>query len=217
MARIRVLIIDDHELVRVALRSVLEQEPNMEVAGEAPDGASGIKACEELAPDVVLLDLRLPDQNGAQVCAALRTLPNPPRVLILTSYDEDEEVFGALQAGASGYIMKDIAPSSLVGAVASVAEGQTVLDAAVAGRVIKASQAATRQGARGGLSAREIEVLGLMARGMSNREIAKALWVSEATVKTHVSHLLHKLDAGDRTQAVLLAIRRRLIDVDAEE
>lgn len=217
MARIRVLIIDDHELVRVALRSVLEQEQDMEVVGEAPDGASAIEACEALAPDVALLDLRLPDQNGAQVCAALRKLPNPPRVLILTSYDEDEEVFGALQAGASGYIMKDIAPGSLVGAVASVAEGQTVLDAAVAGRVIKAGQAASRHDPRGGLSAREIEVLGLMARGMSNREIAKALWISEATVKTHVSHLMHKLDAGDRTQAVLVAIRRGLIDMDAEE
>lgn len=211
MSVIRVMIVDDHEIVRFALRGVLEAEQGIDVVGEAACGSEALECVETIAPDVVLLDLHLPDMDGIDVCGLLNAAENPPRVLVLTSYDDDAEIFGALDAGASGYLMKDVSPSALVEAIRTMAEGTTVLDAGVAKRVIDGRRHASDSDLADSLSAREQDVLGHMARGMSNREIASALWISEPTVKTHVSHILRKLGRADRTGAVLEGIRLGLV------
>lgn len=212
MSATRVMIVDDHEIVRFALRGVLEAEAGIEVAGEAACGIQAVESFAAIAPDVILLDLHLPDMDGVDVCGLLTTGPNAPRVLVLTSYDDDAEIFGALDAGASGYLMKDVSPSALVEAIRTVADGTTVLDAGVARRVIDGRRRTTATDLADDLSVREHEVLRHMARGMSNREIATALWISEPTVKTHVSHILRKLGQSDRTRAVLEALRMGLVE-----
>ncbi len=207
MDGISVVIIDDHQLVRYALRGLLESEADIRVVGEAASGEEAVAVCRAVRPDVVLLDLHLPGMDGIEVCKRLLESHDPPRVLVLTSYDDDDEVFGALDVGASGYLMKDVSPSALIEAVRTVAEGTTVLDAGVARRVIDGRSRPMDVALADGLSTREIEVLKLMASGLSNREIASALWISESTVKSHVRNILRKLKQHDRTGAVLEAIR----------
>ncbi len=214
MSRLRIFIADDHELVRLALKTTIDSEHDMQVVGEAVDGDQAAALICEAKPDIVLMDLRMPGRSGIQCCREVLAACEDTRVIILTSFDEDEEVFGALSAGASGYLMKDIAPRALLDTIRNVAEGHTVLDDDVARRLVDSREAEESRVQDGLLSAREQEVLELMARGCSNKDIARELWISEPTVKTHVAHILQKLEQRDRTQAVLEAIRRGLVVVE---
>jgi DNA-binding NarL/FixJ family response regulator len=212
MTTIRVFVADDHELVRFALRTMLQAEEDIEVVGEGSDSQTTIDGCESMKPDVLVLDLRMPGEGGVGVCKRVRECCPDTRVLILTSFDEDEELFGALAAGACGYLLKGIRPERIVHAIRAIADGQSIFDSAVADRIIlgRPNQA---DGMDAPLSEREMQVLGLMAQGMSNKEIGKSLWICETTVKTHVSNVLHKLGQADRTQAVLAAVRSGLVDL----
>lgn len=209
MEPIRVMIADDHGIVRLALRTLLEDEPGIEVCAEVADGESAVSEACALRPDVLLLDMRMGPVNGVEVCRRVRAACPEVSVLVLTSFDDDEEVFGVLDAGASGYLLKDAKPDGVVQAVRAVAQGQAVLDPEVASRVL------TRRSGRPSdiLSEREVEVLRLMAAGRSNREIAAALWISEATVKSHVSHILRKLGVSDRTQAVVEGVKAGIVEL----
>jgi DNA-binding NarL/FixJ family response regulator len=211
----RVLLADDHELVRVALRAVLE-EAGIEVIGEAAGGFDAIAMTDALRPDVLLLDMRMPDMNGVEVCKHLSGAASDVRIIVLSSFADDEDVFGALSAGAASYIMKDIAPDALVAAVRNVASGQTVLDGGVAQRVLE-GHASAAEADESTLSPREREVLELMAQGLTNREIAAKLWISGPTVKTHVSHILAKLGQPDRTQAIVHAMSKGLVAAPPRE
>jgi len=209
MDRIKVFIADDHELVRYALRTVLEDEGDIEVVGEAGDSDSAVSGCQECSPDVLVLDMRMPGDGGVGVCRKVRDACPETAVLILTSFDGDEELFGALSAGAKGYLLKDTRPERIVHAIRLVADGEAVFDNAVATRII--NRPAGGDGLAESLSDREMEVLQLMAKGLSNKDIGHMLWIGETTVKTHVSHILRKLDAADRTQAVLAAVKAGLV------
>lgn len=204
---IRVLLVDDHQVVRRGLRTFLEIQDDIEVVGEASDGAEGIARAEELRPDVVLMDIKMPGTDGIEALRKLRELDNPARVLIVTSFTEQRTVVPALRAGASGYVYKDVDPEALAGAIRSVHAGHVLLQPEVAGALLAQDEPGSGQGRGTSLTEREREVLSLIADGRSNREIARALVLSEKTVKTHVSNILMKLDLADRTQAALWAVR----------
>ncbi|MBO8188401.1 response regulator [Streptomyces spirodelae] len=203
---IRVLLVDDHQVVRRGLRTFLEVQDDIDVVGEASDGAEGVARTEELRPDVVLMDVKMPGTDGVEALRTLRERGNPARVLIVTSFTEQRTVVPALRAGAVGYVYKDVDPEALAGAIRSVHAGHVLLQPEVAGALL--SEEESGGAGRGpALTEREREVLGLIADGRSNREIARALVLSEKTVKTHVSNILMKLDLADRTQAALWAVR----------
>ncbi|HUS61746.1 MAG TPA: response regulator [Acidimicrobiales bacterium] len=210
---VRVLLVDDQEMVRAGFRMILEAR-DIEVAGEAADGALAIDAIARLRPDVVLMDIRMPNLDGIEATRKIMAAPAPhPKVLILTTFDLDEYVFEALRAGASGFLLKDAAPDDLVHAVSVVARGEALLAPSVTRRLIEEFGAGSRAApvspaltkAIDALTTRELEVLRLVARGMSNAEIGERLFVGEATVKTHVSNVLMKLGCRDRVQAVVVA------------
>jgi DNA-binding NarL/FixJ family response regulator len=204
---IKVLLVDDHPVVRQGLRTFLDLQDDITVVGEAADGESGVDAAEELRPDVVLLDLRMPGSDGLAALNGLRERRNPARVLVITSFTEPAAVLPAVRAGAAGYVYKDVDPPALAAAIRSVHAGHVLLHPDVV-RQLAASEAAP---AGTQLTAREREVLAELARGLSNREIARSLSVSEKTVKTHVSAILTKLGVQDRTQAALQALRSGLV------
>ncbi|MFJ8866490.1 response regulator [Streptomyces sp. NPDC102473] len=204
---IKVLLVDDHQVVRRGLRTFLEVQDDIEVVGEAADGAEGVSRAEELRPDVVLMDIKMPGTDGIEALRLLRELENPARVLIVTSFTEQRTVVPALRAGASGYVYKDVDPDALAGAIRSVHAGHVLLQPEVAGALLAQDDTGSGTGRGSTLTDREREVLGLIADGRSNREIARALVLSEKTVKTHVSNILMKLDLSDRTQAALWAVR----------
>ncbi|OQR61047.1 DNA-binding response regulator [Streptomyces maremycinicus] len=204
---IKVLLVDDHQVVRRGLRTFLEVQDDIQVVGEAADGAEGVALAEELKPDVVLMDVKMPGMDGVEALRRLRDLANPARVLIVTSFTEQRTVVPALRAGAAGYVYKDVDPDALAGAIRSVHAGHILLQPEVAGALLSQDEGSSGQGRGGALTEREREVLGLIADGRSNREIARALVLSEKTVKTHVSNILMKLDLADRTQAALWAVR----------
>ncbi|MEV4578149.1 response regulator transcription factor [Nonomuraea jabiensis] len=201
--RLRLLIADDHPIVRDGLRAALGGEPDLEIVGEAADGAEALRLAAELEPDIVLMDLRMPGMDG--VTAIRRLSGTGPRVLVLTTFDTD--VLPALEAGATGYLLKDAPPEELVRAVRATHRGETVLAPAVAGRLA----AALRKPTRGRLSKRELEVLRLVAGGATNKVAAASLFISEASVKTHLLHIYAKLDVRDRASAVAEAYRRGLL------
>ncbi|GGY57222.1 response regulator [Streptomyces omiyaensis] len=207
---IRVLLVDDHQVVRRGLRTFLEVQDDIEVVGEAADGAEGVARAEELRPDVVLMDVKMPGTDGIEALKRLRALDNPAKVLVVTSFTEQRTVVPALRAGASGYVYKDIDPDALAGAIRSVHAGHVLLQPEVAGALLAQEDPQGGTGRGTTLTEREREVLGLIADGRSNREIARALVLSEKTVKTHVSNILMKLDLADRTQAALWAVRHGL-------
>lgn len=203
--KIRVLVVDDHKVVRVGLRAMIGHERDMEVVGEAGDGATAIAQHEALAPDVTLVDLRLPDMGGADLIRAIRARAPDARFLILTSYDADEDVFRAVQAGAHGYLLKGTPPEGVLEeAIRAVHAGRRVIPPEIAERLAQRLTAP-------GLTPREIAVLELVAKGLSNREIGAALNARPGTVKTHLERIYAKLGVGDRTGATLLAIERGLI------
>ncbi|MFF9766807.1 response regulator [Streptomyces sp. NPDC053086] len=204
---IKVLLVDDHQVVRRGLRTFLEVQDDIEVVGEAADGAEGVDRAEELRPDIVLMDIKMPGLDGIGALRRLRELGNPARVLIVTSFTEQRTVVPALRAGAAGYVYKDVDPDALAGAIRSVHAGHILLQPEVADALLSQEEANSGQGRGSSLTEREREVLGLIADGRSNREIARALVLSEKTVKTHVSNILMKLDLADRTQAALWAVR----------
>ncbi|KIF70498.1 LuxR family transcriptional regulator [Streptomyces sp. AcH 505] len=204
---IRVLLVDDHQVVRRGLRTFLEVQGDIEVVGEAGDGAEGVAGAEALRPDVVLMDIKMPGMDGIEALRKLRELANPAKVLIVTSFTEQRTVVPALRAGAAGYVYKDIDPEALADAIRSVHAGHVLLQPEVAGALLAQDDRGSGQGRGTTLTEREREVLVLIADGRSNREIARALVLSEKTVKTHVSNILMKLDLADRTQAALWAVR----------
>jgi DNA-binding NarL/FixJ family response regulator len=206
--RIRVLVVDDHPVVRQGLRTFLDVQEDITVVGEAGDGESCVDSAELLRPDVVLLDLKMPGADGVEALEGLRARRNPAKVLVITSFVDPAAVLPAMRAGAAGYVYKDVDPSALTAAIRGVHAGHVLLNADVA--QLLAAGDARPQGVH--LTAREQQVLAELAHGRSNREIAKALVVSEKTVKTHVSAILAKLGVQDRTQAALHAVRTGLID-----
>jgi two-component system, NarL family, response regulator LiaR len=208
---IRVLIADDHAVVRQGLRTFLDLQGDVEVVAEAADGEEALAAAESVQPDVVLLDLVMPRLDGVAALRALRERAPEARVIVLTSFGDDDRVFAALRAGAVGYLLKDVEPAELVRAIRTAHAGQSPLSPAVAARVIdELAHGGHRGGAAEELTPRELEVLRLIARGRSNKRIALELGMAEKTVKTHVSHLLAKLGVDDRTQAALYAVREGL-------
>ncbi|MEV5884321.1 response regulator transcription factor [Streptomyces sp. NPDC052020] len=207
---IKVLLVDDHQVVRRGLRTFLEVQDDIEVVGEAADGTEGVDRAEALKPDVILMDVKMPGMDGVAALRRLRELDNPARVLVVTSFTERRTVVPALRAGAAGYVYKDIDPDALAGAIRSVHAGHVLLQPEVADALLSQEEGGAGQGRAGSLTDREREVLGLIADGRSNREIARALVLSEKTVKTHVSNILMKLDLADRTQAALWAVRHGL-------
>ena len=204
---IKVLLVDDHQVVRRGLRTFLEVQDDIEVVGEAADGAEGVDRAEELRPDIILMDVKMPGLDGIGALRRLREIGNPARVLIVTSFTEQRTVVPALRAGAAGYVYKDVDPDALAGAIRSVHAGHILLQPEVADALLSQEVSNSGQGRGSSLTEREREVLGLIADGRSNREIARALVLSEKTVKTHVSNILMKLDLADRTQAALWAVR----------
>jgi DNA-binding NarL/FixJ family response regulator len=207
MTKIKVLLVDDHPVVRQGLRTFLDLQDDIAVVGEAADGASGVAAADELNPDVILLDLRMPGSDGLEALHGLREHGNPARVLVITSFTEPSTVLPAVRAGASGYVYKDVDPPALAAAIRSVHAGHVLLHPDVV-RLLAVSDA---RPAGTTLTVREREVLAELARGRSNREIARGLSLSEKTVKTHVSAILTKLGVQDRTQAALQAVRTGLV------
>jgi DNA-binding NarL/FixJ family response regulator len=216
---IRVLIADDQPLMRTGFRMILDAEPDLEVVGEAADGAEAVRLAAGARADVVLMDVRMPGMDGIEATRRLAGdgVQDPVRVLILTTFDLDEYVLSALRAGASGFLLKDVPPEDLVDAIKVVAAGDALLAPSVTRRLLDRfaaslpDPAAARPAALDSLTARELQVLGLVARGMSNAEIAEHLVVSETTVKTHVGRLLFKLDLRDRVQAVVLAYETGIV------
>jgi DNA-binding NarL/FixJ family response regulator len=214
---IRVVIADDQALVRAGFRYILEAQPDIEVAGDAADGREALERARELRPDVVLMDVRMPVLDGIEATRRLAAVPDAPRVLVLTTFDLDEYVYDAVRAGAAGFLLKDVRPEQLAEAVRTVAAGEALVAPSVTRRLLERFAARPRPGARApdslaGLTDRELEVLRLMARGRSNAEIAAELFLSPATVKTHVTRILAKVGARDRVGAVVVAYETGLAE-----
>jgi DNA-binding NarL/FixJ family response regulator len=215
---IRVLLADDQAMVRAGFRMILESEPDIEVVGEAEDGAKAVSLARALRPDVVLMDVQMPNMDGLEATRQIAALPlpEPVRVLILTTFERDEYIFESLRSGASGFMLKNAAPEELIEAIRVVAGGNSLLAPSVTRRVIEEfakgpAPAAVDPSRLSVLTDREAEVLALLARGKSNAEIANELFVGEATIKTHISNLLTKLNLRDRVQAVVFAYESGLI------
>ena len=206
-APIRVMIVDDHPVVRNGLIGMFAGDTDFEVVGEASDGAEAVRRARAIAPDVILMDLRMPEMDGVSAIAALAAAGVPARVLVLTTYDTDGDVLAAIEAGATGYLLKDAPPNDLFKAVRAAAGGETVLSPTVATRVVGQIRAPVDEP----ISQRELEVLELVAQGASNRDAAARLFISEATVKTHLMHIYGKLGVNDRAAAVAEAFNRGLL------
>jgi DNA-binding NarL/FixJ family response regulator len=214
---IRVLVADDQTLVRSGFRLILDAQADIDVVGEAGDGTEALALARELSPDVVLMDIRMPKLDGLDATRKLMAANGSPRVLVLTTFDADEYVYAAMRAGASGFLLKDVRAEQLAEAVRTVAAGETLLAPTVTRRLIERFMRRPVPGEQrperlAELSDRELEVLRLVAQGLSNREIAATLFVSEATVKTHVTRVLSKLELRDRVQAVVLAYECGLVE-----
>jgi two-component system, NarL family, response regulator LiaR len=212
---IGVLIVDDHQVVRQGLRFLLEQEEGIEVLGEAADGPSAIQAVRTLAPTVVLLDLFLPGQDGISVLGQLKQDRPATEVLMLTSSQDDQHLLAAIRAGALAYLPKTAGVDQVVTAIRAAARGESVLEPRIAARLVReVRQATVRRRPLDQLSPRELEVLAALARGRTNRQIARTLQISEETVKAHVSSILAKLQLADRTQAAIFGLQQHLVPLD---
>ncbi len=207
METIRILIIDDHPVVREGLAGMLAGQPDFDVVGMAADGETGTALHQSLAPDVALMDLRMPGLDGVSAIEAIRAQQPQARILVLTTYDSDADILRAIEAGATGYLLKDTPREELFRAIRAAAQGESVLAPAVAARLMTRMRAPAQES----LSAREIEVLQLVAKGASNKEVGKALHISTATVKTHLIHIYSKLGVDDRTAAVTTALEKGIM------
>jgi DNA-binding NarL/FixJ family response regulator len=215
---IRVLVADDQSMVRAGFRMLLSGEPGIEVVAEASNGREAVEKAARFRPTVVLMDIRMPELDGLEATRRILAADEAARVLVLTTFDLDEYVYEALRAGASGFVLKDDPPEQLLAAIRIVAGGEALLSPAITKRVIDKFTRMSHPQPPGGLdelTGRELDVFRLVARGLSNAEIGAELYITEATVKTHITHLLQKLNLRDRVQAVVLAHERRLFDGDA--
>ncbi|MEU4688210.1 response regulator transcription factor [Actinoplanes sp. NPDC023714] len=208
---IRILLVDDHPVVRMGLRGMLDAESDLTVIGEASSGTAGVAQAVVLRPDIVLMDLRMPDGDGVEATGRILAEAPGVRVMVLTTYESDRDILRAIEAGASGYLLKDASPADLADAVRAAARGETVLAPSVASTLVRQ----VRTPAPPALSARETEVLRQVAAGLTNAEIGKRLFISEATVKTHLLRIFNKLDVADRTAAVTTAMRHGLLEGDS--
>ncbi len=204
---IRILLVDDHPVVRHGLRGMLDAVPGLTVVGEASSGTAGVAAARELTPDIVLMDLRMPDGDGVQATGQILAALPAVRVVVLTTYETDRDILRAIEAGASGYLLKDASPAELANAVRAAARGETVLAPSVASTLVRQVRAPSPPV----LSAREVQVLRLVALGRTNADIGKELFISQATVKTHLLRIFNKLDVADRTAAVTTAMSHGLL------
>ena len=210
--KIKILIADDHPVVREGLVTMLSRENNIEVVGEAENGAEAIKKAGELGPDIILMDLRMPEVNGVEAMTQIKgTHPNI-NFIVLTTYDNDEYIFKGIEAGARAYLLKDSPREELFKAIEAVYRGESLIEPAIAGKVLDRLVELSRQGSpQAELSSREIEVLKLIAQGTGNKAIASSLNISESTVKTHIQSIFQKLDVNDRTEAVTKALSKGII------
>lgn len=211
---IRLLVVDDHHIVRAGIAAMLGRSKELQVLGEAGDGIEAVEKVRELQPDVVLMDMQMPRMNGVEAIRRIKAEWPQVQVLVLTTYDDDELIWGGIQAGAKGYLLKDAPLEDLFKAISAVAQGQSLLPPAIAAKLLDriSGGGAPRQPDQAeALTERELEILALMARGSANKEIAAALFISDNTVKTHVSNIFQKLSAHDRTEAVTKALQRGLI------
>jgi NarL family two-component system response regulator LiaR len=214
---IRILIADDHAIVREGLRALIGTKPDMELVGEAADGVEAVLKARSLRPDVILLDLVMPRKDGIEAIGEIKRENPKARILVLTSFAEDEKVFPAIQSGALGYLLKDSSPQELLQAIREVYRGESSLHPAIARKLIRElNRPSDLPTTEEPLTGREVEVLNLVARGLSNQEIAERLVVSERTVRTHVSNILGKLHLANRTQAALYAVREGLASLDTK-
>jgi DNA-binding NarL/FixJ family response regulator len=204
---IRVLIVDDHPVVRAGIEGMLASQPDLEIVGQAADGAGAVALCADLHPAVVLMDLRMAGMDGVAATRAIKSRFPAIQVLVLTTYDSDADILRAIEAGATGYLLKDTPREQLFQAIRAAARGEAALAPAVAARLMTRMRAPAEEA----LSAREIEVLALVARGASNRQVGRELHISEATVKTHLIHIFDKLGVADRTSAVTTALERGIL------
>jgi DNA-binding NarL/FixJ family response regulator len=214
------MIVDDHALFRRGLEMVLEEEPDIELAGQASDGTEAIEKAAEFLPDVVLMDIRMPRSSGIEACRAMKEAAPSAKIVILTISDEEEDLFEAIRAGASGYLLKDIPLDEVADAVRAVHGGQSLINPSMAAKLLTEFAALARRDDEERaqevpaprLTEREMQVLKLVARGMNNRDIAKELFISENTVKNHVRNILEKLQIHSRMEAVMVAVREKLIE-----
>jgi len=213
--RVRLVIADDHPVVRQGLRAFLETQPEVEILGEAVDGEDAVSQVERLLPDIVLMDVVMPKIDGIEAIRRIRAISPSTQAIVLTSFADDEKIVAAVRAGAAGYLLKDARPQELIDAIRAVARGEALLAPTVAARLLRELSRPSEDEASSILTARELDVLRLIASGRSNKEIAIDLVLSEKTVKTHVSNILAKLHLADRTQAALYAVRQHLVDPSA--
>jgi len=212
--KIKILIVDDHPVVREGLATMLSRENNIEVVGEAEDGAQAIKKAGELEPDIILMDLRMPEVNGVEAMKTIKATHPNINFIVLTTYDNDEYIFEGIEAGARAYLLKDSPREELFKAIEAVYRGESLIEPAIAGKVLDRLVELSRPGSQlAELSKREIEVLELIARGTGNKLIAANLNISESTVKTHIQSIFQKLDVNDRTEAVTKALSRGIIQL----
>lgn len=210
--KISIVLVDDHAIVRQGLRTYLELQPDIEVVGEASDGNEAVAIVRDVLPDIVLMDLVMPNSDGVEATRAITAMAPSTRVIVLTSFSEDEKVFASIKAGAQGYLMKDVLPQDLVRAIRTVYRGEAQLDPEIARKLMHEFTNPQPTSPRHDLTDRELEVLGLIAHGKTNKDIAEELVLSEKTVKTHVSNILQKLHLSDRTQAAVYALRQKIVD-----
>jgi DNA-binding NarL/FixJ family response regulator len=217
-SKLRILIVDDHALFRRGIEMVLSKEPDVEVAGEAADGHEAVLKAQELIPDVVLMDVRMPGQTGIEATREIHEALPTTKILMLTVSDEEADLYEAIRAGASGYLLKEIPTEEVPEAIRSVVAGQVQISPSMAGKLLNEFATMTKRDARLAgvprLTERELEVLNLMARGLNNRDIAKDLFISENTVKNHVRNILEKLHLHSRMEAVIYAVQENLLQLE---
>lgn len=212
MSRVSILIVDDHPVVRTGLRGMLAERDDFEVVGEAGTGQEAVRLTSALKPDVILMDLRMPEMSGVEAIAQIKKLKISSHILVLTTYDHDSDILSAIEAGATGYLLKDTPREELFRAIVATSKGESVLAPVVASRLMGRMRAPAQES----LSAREIEVLKLVAGGASNKEIGRQLHISEATVKYHLIHIFGKLGVDDRTAAVTKALERGILNLGSD-
>jgi NarL family two-component system response regulator LiaR len=214
---IRILIVDDHDIVREGQRALIESEPGMELVGEAKDGIEAVDLASRLQPDVILMDLHMPKKDGIEATTEIKCENPESRILVLTSFNDDEKVYAAIKAGAMGFLLKDSSPQKILKAIRKVYQGETSIGPRIAQKLMREIQRTSDSPpTEEPLTIREMEVIKLIAEGLSNQEIAERLVISERTVRTHVTNILGKLHLANRTQAALYALREGLADLEQD-